>query len=383
MAIRGRALQPPAHFPSCSAILLVITPVNHSIEFSSVVAGLDTIRRISTVMATGTPSSRCQRDVRTKKSSADRRRRSTAASFLTAAALHLAIPCSTTGTVNAFVPPSGRTASTSTCVGRVGSVGPLHASLSSSATPLCTSASSLLDVTREPLRTSNLHSPLASTVDPSTAFLSSHPAPISIPGTISKYGGRASGSSSAPVFDEEKNGGAANSDLLVTRGNSLGFVIVDDRIGASRTSLSVSRSTSGPSSHQQQIDASSFDSGLSSSGSKRRSDKNAEERGGEIGTIDSDSSPTSPVTRRVAASLLRNSVSSGGRSSATSGAVGKDNERASSASVVPAWFPWIPTRSQIETLKMSELREACVERGLNKVRKREFIGRLQYVYISI
>ena len=34
---------------------------------------------------------------------------------------------------------------------------------------------------------------------------------------------------------------------------------------------------------------------------------------------------------------------------------------------MPAWFPWVPTRSQIETLRASELREACDERGLEKV----------------
>jgi len=31
---------------------------------------------------------------------------------------------------------------------------------------------------------------------------------------------------------------------------------------------------------------------------------------------------------------------------------------------VPLWFPWIPTRMQVHSLKVSELREACAERGL-------------------
>ena len=35
---------------------------------------------------------------------------------------------------------------------------------------------------------------------------------------------------------------------------------------------------------------------------------------------------------------------------------------------VPAWFPYIPTKLQIESLKVTELREACVERNLKKVR---------------
>ncbi|KAL3922368.1 MAG: hypothetical protein SGILL_002240 [Bacillariaceae sp.] len=34
--------------------------------------------------------------------------------------------------------------------------------------------------------------------------------------------------------------------------------------------------------------------------------------------------------------------------------------------VLPAWLPWIPTKSQIESLKLVELREACSQRGLVK-----------------
>lgn len=32
-----------------------------------------------------------------------------------------------------------------------------------------------------------------------------------------------------------------------------------------------------------------------------------------------------------------------------------------------AWFPWIPSRTQIMALKQVELRQACAERGLKKV----------------
>jgi hypothetical protein len=35
---------------------------------------------------------------------------------------------------------------------------------------------------------------------------------------------------------------------------------------------------------------------------------------------------------------------------------------------LPAWFPWIPSKSQIQTLKVIELKEACAQRGLRKVR---------------
>jgi hypothetical protein len=34
---------------------------------------------------------------------------------------------------------------------------------------------------------------------------------------------------------------------------------------------------------------------------------------------------------------------------------------------LPAWFPWIPTKSQIEFLKVSELKEACAQRVLARV----------------
>jgi hypothetical protein len=35
---------------------------------------------------------------------------------------------------------------------------------------------------------------------------------------------------------------------------------------------------------------------------------------------------------------------------------------------IPAWFPWIPTKSQIQSLKVVELKAACDQRGLVKVR---------------
>ena len=38
-----------------------------------------------------------------------------------------------------------------------------------------------------------------------------------------------------------------------------------------------------------------------------------------------------------------------------------------SSPLLPAWFPWVPTKSQIMTLKLKELKEACSQRGLTKV----------------
>ena len=39
----------------------------------------------------------------------------------------------------------------------------------------------------------------------------------------------------------------------------------------------------------------------------------------------------------------------------------------STSSPTPSWFPWIPTKMQIETLKLTELRYACAQRELKKV----------------
>ena len=43
------------------------------------------------------------------------------------------------------------------------------------------------------------------------------------------------------------------------------------------------------------------------------------------------------------------------------------DETTSPANVLPLWFPWIPTKLQIQELKVTELRQACVQRGLKKV----------------
>ena len=45
---------------------------------------------------------------------------------------------------------------------------------------------------------------------------------------------------------------------------------------------------------------------------------------------------------------------------------------------LPPWFPFIPSKSQIESLKVSELREACAQRGLVKVR---YLAPLQVVVL--
>ena len=220
----------------------------------------------------------------------------------------------------------------------------------------------------------NFHPPVVgSTVVPSTAFLSSRragEAGPSIPSAASKYGGRASGSCDA--------GGAAaggettrNTALVNSSRGSLGFVVVDDIPSAAsstssskrrgRTSLAVSRSIPD---QADQMDASFFNGGGGdgSADDDRRRLGDLVDDAGEIGIVEADAATSSPVRRRVAESLRRNAAAS------NNGNNSKSAEK-SPPSTVPAWFPWIPTRSQIETLKVPELRDACDERGLAKVRR--------------
>jgi len=44
-----------------------------------------------------------------------------------------------------------------------------------------------------------------------------------------------------------------------------------------------------------------------------------------------------------------------------------------SSPLLPAWFPWIPTKSQIMTLKLKELKEACSQRGLAKTANKDVL----------
>ena len=309
---------------------------------------------------------------------AGRRRR--AASFLTAAALQLAtLP----GTTDAFVAPSARaggarcagigSSSRGTLATSSGGSGPLHAALvsSGSTAALRMSAGSSLDVAGSAHRRAavtaqlanninlngNFNPPLVgSTVVPSTAFLSSRrvvgEAGLSIPSAASKYGGRASGSCDAcgAGGDDGRTGTA----LVNSSRGSLGFVVVDDIPSAAasaassarrgRTSLAVSRSLPD---QADQMDASFFGDGSAADDDRRRLGDLVDD---EIGIVEADASTSSPVRRRVAESLRRAA-------------------KESVPSTVPAWFPWIPTRSQIETLKVPELRDACNERGLAKVRR--------------
>ena len=317
-------------------------------------------------------------------SSRRRRRRSAAtatASLLTAAAaLQLA-----TSTTEAFVTPGSGAACARCAVGsssssgsscRTGStsaVGPLHAravaararALTSSLPPESVTcnravAAQLANYNFNSNSVNggifNFHPPplVGSTVVPPTALLSPRRAPsILVPGAASKYGGRASGSPSPTgCAGDDGRASLVNSS---SRG-SLGFVVVVDDVPSApsssspaRTSLAVSRSVPD---QADQMDASSFFGG----------DHDGDEI--EIGIVAADdaAAAASPVRRQVAESLRRNAASSNSKVAAA------ETSSSSPSSTVPAWFPWIPTRSQIETLKVPELRDACGERGLTKVR---------------
>ena len=63
------------------------------------------------------------------------------------------------------------------------------------------------------------------------------------------------------------------------------------------------------------------------------------------------------------------------------------NNKNNHPSCVPLWFPYIPTRSQIESLNVMELKDACQERGLSKVSRFETgvkkMSIFIYIYICI
>ncbi|KAL3924665.1 MAG: hypothetical protein SGILL_000902, partial [Bacillariaceae sp.] len=72
--------------------------------------------------------------------------------------------------------------------------------------------------------------------------------------------------------------------------------------------------------------------------------------------------PTTTTTSFATRQSGGNSNSNASHSSA--------RRRSAISFVLPAWFPWIPTKSQIESLKVAELKEACSQRGLIKSGKK-------------
>ncbi len=79
----------------------------------------------------------------------------------------------------------------------------------------------------------------------------------------------------------------------------------------------------------------------------------------------STSSSSSSSTRRT--NILEFGKGKGGEMGGSRS--GHGGKMKTGSSNVPMWFPYIPTRQQIESLKVVELKDACNERGLSKVRK--------------
>ncbi len=86
-------------------------------------------------------------------------------------------------------------------------------------------------------------------------------------------------------------------------------------------------------------------------------------------TESSSSSPSSTSIIDWDENIDRKNVSRSTYSSSTTTrkAGGDKGDSNHGGSNVPMWFPYIPTRQQIETLKIVELKDACSERGLFKV----------------
>lgn len=211
--------------------------------------------------------------------------------------------------------------------------------------------------------------PVALTIVPSTSFLSSGRArPVVIPVSDSKYGGRAS-SGSPTLTDPMGVSGAA----IVGGGNraTLGFAIWESSADFKGYAEGTSRLAISSTTDQ-------FSSPSSGTGNILPDRRNGKVRSGGDGSlreIDTrtncangiDGNVMSPVKSRNTASLLEKSFGRAGTAAGLGIGLGNEGKQTKDGSAVPAWFPWVPTRSQIETLRASELREACDERGLEKV----------------
>lgn len=86
--------------------------------------------------------------------------------------------------------------------------------------------------------------------------------------------------------------------------------------------------------------------------------------------------PSSPIKKRIASNLRPHERSGNSYGNVSDffengegplGTSASENATKKKSSSVPGWFPYTPTRSQIERLKVVELKDACEERGLHKV----------------
>jgi Tfp pilus assembly protein PilF len=82
------------------------------------------------------------------------------------------------------------------------------------------------------------------------------------------------------------------------------------------------------------------------------------------GLLTWENAPLSPTT--TTSTMIRNRRESSSSSGATSSATVAASGGVRLVHSVPVWFPWAPTKEEIMTLKLKELKEACSERGLMK-----------------
>lgn len=73
-----------------------------------------------------------------------------------------------------------------------------------------------------------------------------------------------------------------------------------------------------------------------------------------------------PLSTTTTSTMIRNRRESSSSSGAGGGATVAAAGGVRLVHSIPAWFPWIPTKAEIMTLKLKELKEACSERGLMK-----------------
>jgi len=82
------------------------------------------------------------------------------------------------------------------------------------------------------------------------------------------------------------------------------------------------------------------------------------------GLLTWENAPLSPTT--TTSTMIRNRRETSSSSGATSSATVAASGGVRLVHSVPVWFPWAPTKEEIMTLKLKELKEACSERGLMK-----------------
>ena len=106
------------------------------------------------------------------------------------------------------------------------------------------------------------------------------------------------------------------------------------------------------------------ESSISSSSSLPTTSDSNEDADTTQGLLTWENAPLSPTT--TTSTMIRNRRETSSSSGATSSATVAASGGVRLVHSVPVWFPWAPTKEEIMTLKLKELKEACSERGLMK-----------------